>query len=163
MVVQTTLTPSGPRNPSLYLFQVILFPKWVSSCKGVKEPRHSETISDEKWYIYRSTRPKWVYYQVPVILILFYEHNILVWAKWFWLVSLLKWVTTGCSDTLIIRACCSLETPAKKRKSLFRIRASECCPRSRVSGVRRWGLAPPHVREELRRNFLEYAALHPYP
>ena len=27
-----------PQNPSLYYFQVVLCPKWVSTCKGVKTP-----------------------------------------------------------------------------------------------------------------------------
>ena len=35
-------------NPSLYYFQVILSPKRVSSCEGVKVLCRSETISDEK-------------------------------------------------------------------------------------------------------------------
>ena len=36
MEVESGLTPLEPPNPSLYLIQVVLSPKRVSSCKGVK-------------------------------------------------------------------------------------------------------------------------------
>ena len=48
------VNPFGAPNPSLYLIQVILSPKRVSSCKGVKEPRHPETLSDGKCCRYRT-------------------------------------------------------------------------------------------------------------